>query len=110
MKNADKLKAYILLKTNIPTGFAANSAAHVAVMLYQKFKSDKMFRLWLKHSFRKVTCGVTNEQFQKAKKYGRHVVFIEPDYGDAEMAVAFCPRSKWPEFFKTLKLYTGSEQ
>jgi len=99
------MKMYILIKDSIPFGFALVSAAHASLATYLKFKDSQEMADWLKFSFRKVVCQVTDEQFEKAKEYEDYVILTESALSGQEVSIAFKPREDWPDFFKTLKLY-----
>ena len=100
------LKMYILVKRSVPIGLGVNAVGHTSLATYLRFKDDPILQAWVtsKH-FRKVTCIVSDEQFEKAKKYPDHVIMTENAIGDAEVAIGFKPREEWPEFFKSLKLF-----
>lgn len=100
------LKAYILIKDTIPVGHAVNCAAHASLGMYLDFQKDPLVQKWVEGSFRKVSCKVTEEQFEKAKTYGDYKVISESNLGEnVEVALAFIPRWEWPKFFNTLPLY-----
>lgn len=100
------LKMYVLVRGSVPTGLGVNAVGHTSLATYLRFKDDPILQAWItsKH-FRKVTCVVTDAQFEKAKKYPDHVIMTENAIGDAEVAIGFCPREEWPDFFKSLKLF-----
>lgn len=100
------LKMYILVRESVPIGLGANAIGHTSLATYLRYHDDALVREWVtsKH-FRKVTCIVSDVQFEKAKTYPDHVVMTENALGDAEVAVGFKPREEWPEFFKSLRLY-----
>ena len=99
------LKVYILIKDYVPVGHAVNSAAHASLMMYLAFEKRQEVKDWLEHSFKKVTCVVSPEVFEQAKNFEDKVIVTESNFDDEELAMAFCPREEWPEFFKKLKLY-----
>ena len=101
-----KLKMYVLIKASVPIGLGVNAVGHTSLATYLRFRDDPVLQAWVtsKH-FRKVTCVVSDEQFEKAKKYPDHVVMTENALGDAEVAIGFKPREEWPEFFKSLRLF-----
>lgn len=100
---------YILVKRSAPLGHAINCAAHTSLGTYLKFQDDPTMQAWKDHSFRKVTCGVTDEQFERAKEFDDHFVMEEDTIGDVEIAIGFKPRERWPRFFKRLKFYGGED-
>ena len=103
------LKMYILVKRSVPVGLGVNSVGHTSLATYLKFKDDPVLQAWLasKH-FRKVTCVVSDKEFEKAKSYPDHVIMTENALSETEnpeIAIGFKPREEWPEFFKSLKLF-----
>lgn len=100
------LKMYILVKGSVPVGLGVNAVGHTSLATYLKFKDDPVLQDWVtsKH-FRKVTCVVSDKEFEKAKTYQDHVIMTENALGDVEVAIGFKPREHWPEFFKSLKLF-----
>lgn len=103
---SDKAKMYILVKDTIPLGLAMNAVAHAAVACYLKYKDDQIMEEWLSDSFRKVTCKVTEEEFERAKQQPEdHIVMTELALDKAETAVAFKPAKEFSKFFKFLRLY-----
>lgn len=103
------LKMYILVKKSVPIGLGVNSVGHTSLATYLKFKDDPVLQAWLasKH-FRKVTCVVSDKEFEHAKKYPDHVIMTEnalTGTENDEIAIGFKPREEWPEFFKALKLF-----
>lgn len=96
---------YILVKKSAPKGLGINSVAHAALMAYLAFPDHDDTKEWLAKSFRKVTCVVSDEQFEEAKKTVDHVVVTESDWENKEIALAFRPRIEWPELFSKFKLF-----
>lgn len=97
---------YILVRERFPIGHQVNCVAHAALGCYLKFKDNERMQDWLDYSYRKVTCQVTDEQFQQAKQEADNwVVITENTLGNEEVALAFCPRGQYSDFFKTLKLF-----
>ena len=101
-----ELKMYILIKDSVDLGHAINSSAHAGLMGYLEWQDDPLMQDWLDDSFRKVTCKVTEKEFQKSKKYEDHVVVTELAFGGDEVGIVFKPRYEWPKFFNFLKLYS----
>lgn len=101
------LKSYILVKEYLPKGWAALSAAHAAVKMYIEYQDDEVTKDWASGSFRKVVCGVTDEQFEAAKKEQDRVIFVEDDLGEGtEVSIGFKPRKNWPSRFRQYRLLT----
>lgn len=99
------MKMYILIKDDLPLGFAMVATAHASLACYLEFKDSPEMVNWLEKSFRKVVCMVTNEEFEMAKEFSNHVVITESTLGDKEVAIVFCPRVEWPKVFKSYRLY-----
>ena len=98
------MKMYILIRESVPPGLAIVAAAHGALAAYLKFKDSPEVARWLAGPFRKVACKVSDEEFERAKKFSDHVVLTESALDNQEVAVAFKPRAEWPEEFKSLRL------
>jgi hypothetical protein len=96
---------YILIKDSIDLGHAINSAAHAGLMGYLEWKNDPIIKEWLSDSFRKVTCKVSEKEFESAKKYDDYIIVTELAFNKAEVGLVFKPRREWPKFFNFLKLY-----
>ena len=99
------MKMYILVKENIPTGFAILGAAHASLAAYLKFQETEEVKEWLSGKFYKVICRVNEKEFEKAKTFEDHVVLTESALDNAEIAIAFKPRKEWPKPFGFYKLY-----
>lgn len=102
---SDKLKTYILIKDTVPVGYAVNCAAHASLGMYLEHQDKEIVKDWAKNSFRKVSCKVSEEQFNLAKSYSDHTLITESVLDGKECALAFVPRYFWPDFFETLQLY-----
>jgi len=99
------MKMYILIKDDIPEGFAILAAAHASLAAYLKYKEDKDMQTWVSNTFYKVVCKVNDTEFQKAKEFEDHVVLTESALDHKEVAIAFKPREEWPKPFKYYRLY-----
>lgn len=99
------MKMYILVKESVPVGHAITSACHAAVACTQKFIDTPEVQAWLSGVFHKVVCKVNDKEFENAKKESDLVVITESALDQAEIAIAFKPRSEWPKMFKFLRLY-----
>lgn len=87
-------------------GYAINAVAHASLSCYRTFENDVDMQEWLVMSFAKVTCKVTEEQFEWAKNNcGKHRIITESRLNNQELAIAFCPREEWPPEFKQFPLY-----
>jgi peptidyl-tRNA hydrolase len=118
------MKMYILIKDDVPNGFAVLAAAHASLACYLKFNPppaacgfptgdctslsggiDPVFREWLNGKFYKVVCRVNNSEFENAKSVEDAIVLTESALDNKEVAIAFKPREEWPKMFKFLKLW-----
>jgi len=108
-KNAvQPLKMYVLIKDWVDVGHSINSATHAGCAINKHWPeySDPIMQEWYSDSFRKVTCKVTEEQFEKAKTFGDDwFVITELQFDKKEVILVLKPRREWPKFFKFLKLY-----
>lgn len=102
-----KHKAYILIKDWVDTGHAVNSAAHAGCLIPEHWtrEGDSDMEAWWDGPIRKVTCKVSEEQFEKAKEYNDWFVVTEMAFNSQEVVLVFKPREEWPKFFKFLTLY-----
>ena len=101
------MKMYICIKQDTPVGMAMNAAAHAGLMCHLKYETDPMYGVWLKNSFKKVTCAVTPAEFSLIKGIEKQVIVTESRMDNAELAIVLCPRDdkEWPEFVNLLKLW-----
>lgn len=99
------MKMYILVRDDIPLGFAMVAVAHASLAGYLRFQDEPEVREWLAGPFFKAVCKVNAKEFQKAKLVADHVVLTESTLGDQEVAIVFKPRHEWPRMFQFLKLY-----
>jgi hypothetical protein len=96
---------YILVRDDVPLGFAIVAVAHASLAGYLKFKDDPEVAEWLAGPFFKAVCKVGVKEFENAKTVENHVVLTESALDGREVAIVFKPRSEWPKMFKFLKLY-----
>ena len=101
------MKMYIAIKDWVPTGHAVNIAAHAGLIGWLAFQEQEHTQEWLKTSFKKVTCMVSEEEFDKLKEVEYNKVITESRLDNAEVGIVFAPRPKeaWPELMKTLRLW-----
>ncbi|MCB0737768.1 MAG: hypothetical protein KDC92_09670 [Bacteroidetes bacterium] len=99
------MKMYILIKEQLPIGFATLAAAHASLAAYLKFENDNDMKQWVNGTFYKVICKVNETEFEKAKQFDHHVILTESSLNNEEVAIAFKPRNEWPKAFKFYKLY-----
>ena len=101
------MKMYICIKQDTPTGMAMNAAAHAGLMCHLKYADREDYAVWLKNSFKKVTCAVTDAEFAMLRTVEDHIVVTESRLDNAELAIVLKPRhpNEWPEFVNLLKLW-----
>jgi peptidyl-tRNA hydrolase len=100
------MKMYILVRSDVPLGYAINGVAHASLACFLKYASHRDMQRWLADSFKKVTCRVSDEELAEAmKEDSDHVVITESVLGHETLCVAFSPRKEWPEIFETFDLY-----
>ncbi|MEM7407319.1 MAG: hypothetical protein AAF458_18620 [Pseudomonadota bacterium] len=99
------MKMYVLIKDDVPVGFAMLAAAHASLAGYLKFQHTPEVAEWLSGPFYKVVCKVNDKEFNKAKTFDEHVVITESALDNAEVALVFKPRDEWPKPFRFYKLY-----
>jgi len=99
------MKMYILIKEAAPIGLGINAAAHAALAGYLQFKDTPEVIEWLQGPFRKVTCKVTEQEFETAKQFPDHRVLTESAWENKEIAIVFKPRAEWPKAFQFFRLY-----
>ena len=99
------MKMYILVRDDIPLGFAMVAVAHASLAGYMAFRETPEVHEWLSGPFFKAVCKVNAKEFANAKLVPDHVILTESALGNQEVAIAFKPREEWPKMFKFLKLY-----
>jgi len=99
------MKMYILVRDDVPLGFAIVAVAHASLAGYLHFSETPEVAEWLSGPFFKAVCKVTDQEFEKAKTVADHVILTESALGGREVAIAFKPRADWPKMFKFFKLY-----
>ena len=99
------MKMYILVRDDVPLGFAMVSVAHASLATFLKFQGSPEVEEWLSGPFYKAVCKVNAKEFENAKVVPDHLVLTESALGNREVAIAFKPREEWPKAFKFLKLY-----
>jgi len=100
------LKMYICIKGWVPTGHALNTAAHAGLIGYLEFKHLPETEEWLRDSFKKVTCVVTDEEFQQLMMIKHNYVLTESRLDGEVVGAVFAPRREWPPIMKTLRLWS----
>ncbi|MBI3230874.1 MAG: hypothetical protein HYZ45_12070 [Burkholderiales bacterium] len=93
------MKMYIIVRDDIPLGFAMVAVAHASLAGYLRFQETAEVKEWLSGPFFKAVCKVN------AKLVEDHVVLTESVLDNQEVAIVFKPRHEWPKMFKFLRLY-----
>ncbi len=99
------LKMYIFIKESLPS-HKGIVIAHGVLMAHLKFYTNSNYELmsvyadWLKNSFRKVVCEVSDEAFNNLKLEKDYIIVTESGLNNMECGIIFCPRPEWPDYFK----------
>lgn len=102
----ENLKMYILVRESIPIGLGVNAVGHSSLACYLRFKDHPEVQEWLESpGFKKVTCVVTDGQFEAAKKVEDNIIMCERSLNGEEVALAFRPRRDYPKHFKFYQLF-----
>ena len=104
------MKMYILVRDDVPLGFAMVAVAHASLAAYLKFQNAPEVAEWLAGPFFKAVCKVNAKEFENARAVPDHVVITESALNNREVAIAFKPRPEWPKMFKFLKLYRDAPE
>lgn len=99
------MKMYILVRDDVPLGFAMVAVAHASLAGYLKFRDTPEVQAWLSGPFFKAVCKANEREFENAKQVEDHVVLTESALGNREVAIVFKPREEWPKMFRFLRLY-----
>ena len=99
------MKMYILIRDDVPLGFATLAAAHASLAAYLKFENMPEVQEWISGPFYKAICRVNEKEFEKAKECEGYVVLTESALDNREVAIAFRPREEWPKQFKFFRLF-----
>ena len=99
------MKMYILVRDDIPLGFAMVAVAHASLAGYLRFRDAPEVAEWLSGRFFKAVCAVSPNEFISAKAVPDHLVLTESALNNREVAIVFKPRHEWPKMFKLFKLY-----
>ncbi|MBB3283240.1 peptidyl-tRNA hydrolase [Mitsuaria sp. BK037] len=102
------MKMYILVRNDVPLGFAMVAVAHASLAAYLKFRDEPDMQQWLSGPFFKAVCKVSPEEFERARLVEGHVVITESALGNQEVAIAFAPRQEWPKMFRFMPLYRSA--
>jgi len=105
-----KSKMYILVVGTVQDKYVPVITAHASLACYLKFKYKMEMDMWLRYSFKKVVCSVSEEEFELAKTIcSNYNVTTESALSGREVAITFCPQ-EYPEFFKRLQLWQPTEE
>jgi peptidyl-tRNA hydrolase len=99
---------YIGIMEDTPVGHAVNCAAHASLMCYLKYEDLPEMQNWKNQSFRKVSCKVTREEFEKLKQFYKSAVITECALDGRPIAVAIVPVTEDSPgfgFLRSLKLW-----
>ena len=96
-------KMYICIKRSIPS-HKVLGAAHGVLIAHLKFQDRPDYQDWLKNSFRKVVCEVSDNDFELLKQQSDYITVTESGLDNQEIALVFCPRVEWPKPFKYFSL------
>lgn len=99
----NKSKMYICIKQSLPS-HKVLGAAHGVLIAHLKFQERPEYQEWLRNSFRKVVCEVTDEEFEGLKSESDYITVTESGLDGIEIALVFCPRPQWPDKFKKFPL------
>ncbi len=104
-RSPSAMKMYMLVRDDVPLGFAMVAVAHASLAGYLAFQDAPEVRAWLAGPFFKAVCKVGAKEFENAKAVEDHAVLTESALGGREVAIVFKPREEWPKMFKFLALY-----
>lgn len=102
-------KMYIGIMEDTPVGHAVNCAAHASLMCYLEWKDEPDMKDWLETSYRKVSCKVTKEEFNRMRRMYKCSVITECALDGRPIAVALVPVTEDSPgfgFLRSLKLWT----
>ncbi len=104
------MKMYILVRDDVPLGFAMVAVAHASLAGYLQFRDTPEVAQWLTGPFYKAVCKVNDKEFNNAKLVPDHVVLTESALEGREVAIVFKPRDEWPKMFRFLRLYRDAPE
>ena len=87
------MKMYILVRDDIPLGFAMVAVAHASLAGYLRFRDTPEVEAWLAGPFFKAVCKANAKEFENAKLVPDHVVLTESALDNREVAIVFRPRN-----------------
>ncbi len=99
------MKMYVLVRDDIPLGFAMVAVAHTSLAGYLKFQDSSEIKEWLSGPSFKAVCKANAKEFENAKLVPDRVVLTELALCNQDDAIAFKPRLEWPKMFKFRRLY-----
>lgn len=102
----NKIKSYICILDWVDPGHAMNSAAHAGTMIMLKWPNDPIVKEWTESSIRKVTCKITQKQFDYLiQNFDDYQIITELSFEGRPVGIVFKPRSQWSKYFNYLKLW-----
>ena len=102
-----KLKMFIVLRWDLSPDSAVVAAAHASLGTYLTFIDNPLMQEWQKTSFIKRVCKSLNyNHFQHLKTLGRHRVFTESLFDNAEVSIGFDIVEPPYHIFNELPLWT----
>jgi hypothetical protein len=96
-------KMYICIRKSL-SSHKVLGAAHGVLMAHLKFQDRPDYQDWLKNSFRKVVCEVSDVEFEILKNDQDYIIVTESGLDYQEIALVFAPRAQWPEIFRSFPL------
>ena len=97
------MKMYIFVKKSLKSHKVVG-VAHGVLIAHLRFSDNTDYQDWLKNSFKKVVCEVTDDEFILLKNYEDYIIVTESSLGNMETALVFRPRKEWPDIFKKFAL------
>ncbi len=99
------MKMYILVRDDVPLGFAMVAVAHASLAGYLAYRDSPEVAAWLSGPFFKAVCKVNAKEFENAREVADHVLLTESALDNRAVALVFKPREEWPKMFRFFKLY-----
>ena len=81
---------YIAIKDWVPSGHAVNCAAHAGLIGWLEYQHMPEAQEWLKDSFKKVTCAVSDAEFAMLKTLPDSFVVTESRLNKTNCYVKHC--------------------
>ena len=96
-------KMYICIKASIPS-HKVLGAAHGVLIAHLRFQFRDDYSEWIRKSFRKVVCEVSDAEFEALKAEKDYIIVTESGLNSIETAIVFAPRKDFPAHFKSFPL------